>query len=145
VKNLIPLALAMMTTVATAAPSPQPADQKTSSIHCSFTEPFFGLDFDLKKREVSRTEPDWKHDSGKSITKVIAKGIRVRTDMSDPFVPKYKVLTSSGKVLAELTLDVQGSDGMSDIISPFSIKFANLLGGCSSNRIKAIHPDSEQQ
>ncbi len=133
--------LALATTLAKT--SAEAAAPKTTSINCVFTEPFFSLDFDLKKREVSLTEPDWKHDAGKTVTKVIAKGIRVRTDMSDPFVPSYTVLTSTGKVFAVLTLDVQGSDGMSDVISPFSIKYAKMFGGCSSNRISPIDPNKQ--
>ena len=146
-KNLVPLALTVVTQVALAAPPVQPAvqpeNQKTNAIHCTFTEPFFSLHFDLKKREVLIDEPNLNNGGRTSVTRVIAKGIRVRTHMSDPFLPKYSVLTSSGKLLASLTLDVQGSDGMSDIISPFSIKYENWYGGCSSNQIKEINPNEK--
>ncbi len=114
--------------------------QTTKTIECSFTEPFFALTVDLEKKTVTRVEPDWENDAGKTKSTVIARGIRVKTNMKDVFRPEYKILAADGSVVAEMTFDNEGSNGMSDTVFPYSMKYDGMLGGCSSDRVKSVEP-----
>lgn len=111
----------------------------TSLLECGFTEPFFTLMIDLKKKEISKIEPDWSNPSGGTITTVVATNINVVSDLSDPFLPKYKVLNGNGSQFAEIVMNMAGSDGMSDIVYPYEIKHDGMFGGCSSDKIKRLN------
>jgi uncharacterized membrane protein len=50
---------------------------------------------------------------------------------------KFELVGKDGKVLQELTLNQNGSDGMSEIVYPYEAKAGPLFGGCSSNYLKA--------
>jgi uncharacterized membrane protein len=136
---------ATVTAHAANATSPASTAAPTTSLNCQFTEPFFSLDFDLVTGVVTKTEPDWENDAAQTITTVVARNVRVVTDSSDPFLPKYVVNKEDGSLLAELVMNMQGSNGMSDTVYPFEIQFVTDLhgkqwGGCSSNNIAPLDP-----
>lgn len=117
--------------------------QGTEVLTCPFTEPFFTLEIDMVKKEVRRISYDWDDVDPKSdfITEVIEKNISVASDLSDPFLPKHQILKATGTVFAEIKMDMQGSDGMSDITFPYSIVYDEMHGGCDSNLINPVDPN----
>lgn len=136
-KKLILLSLFALTTAA-AAESQAP----TSKLDCGFTEPFFNLNIDLVEKRVTRTEYDFDDIDPKSdfITTVIAENIVIQANLSDPFLPTYVVLKQDGSWIADLALNMKGSDAMSDIVYPFDIKYSDFWGGCSSDKIDRWSP-----
>lgn len=126
------IVLALAPTLASAQP--------TKTISCSFTEPFFTLDVDLEKKTVTRTEPNWdSQDLGTKVT-VIAEGISLAHDFSDPLAPTFAIVSAGGSAILDLSLDMQGSDGMSDVIFPFSARHGGMWGGCESDKLKGHDP-----
>lgn len=113
----------------------------TTKIDCTFTEPFLSVEIDLQKKTAVRVEPDWENDVNKMKRTVISKNIQVVIDSSDLFLPKYKVNDSKGKLIMELSMNMNGSDGMSDITYPFSaVMGGDFWGGCVSNKIDWVNP-----
>lgn len=116
----------------------------TKKIYCGFTEPFFSLEADLEKRTLTLTEPDWDNGGGEIITKIVATGISLKPDFSDPLYPRYVVLNSNGAVLLKLTLNMRGSDGMSNVIFPFEAEYGEHWGGCETEHIKSFDPSENE-
>lgn len=116
----------------------------TKYIDCSFTEPFFNLVVDLEKKTLTRIEPDWDNGAGETVSKIVATGINLKVDFTDPLYPRYVVLSSNGTALLNLTLNMQGSDGMSDLIFPLDAQYGELWGGCETDLIKAYNPNANQ-
>ena len=120
----------------------QAAEQKTTSFHCAFTEPFFSLDIDLEKKTITKISPvisDHAQD-GEMKTELVAKNISVRRYHSDPFKPAFQVL-ARGRVLAKIVFDAKGTDHMSRFVYPYSIVFEGKHpGGCESNLVKRFDP-----
>ncbi len=116
------------------------AEEKTSTLECSFTEPFFTLDINLNERTIHKTEPDWNGDPSKTITTLINEDVSLVSDFSDPLLPKYEITSTKGEAIMSLVLNMSGSDGMSDIIFPFDARYGELWGGCSSDKIAPFNP-----
>ena len=119
--------------------------QATSKLNCGFTEPFFSLEIDLAKALITRTEYDWddKDPNSDYITTTVAENIKVEVDNSDPFLPKYALKTQDGEVFANILMNMAGSDGMSDIIYPFDIRYSDYWGGCTSDLISSFDPNRQ--
>jgi hypothetical protein len=115
------------------------AASETNFIYCGFTEPFFSLTVDLEKKTVTRVEPDWE-DAGETVSTVIAEGVKLESNFSDPLLPKYVVKDSTGSVILDLTLNMKGSDHMSDIIFPLEAKHMDMWGGCETDQISSYNP-----
>lgn len=131
-KKMILAATILMSSLANA--------QATKVLECGFTEPFFTLNINLETREIQRIDPDWNNGGGGTVTTTIATNINLKPDFSDPLLPQYKVIGQDGALIANITMDMQGSDGMSDITFPFTIIFDGMYGGCSSDKIKELNP-----
>ncbi len=116
----------------------QAANAQTTQIECSFTEPFYSIEVDLKKREVTMIEPDWESDGTKTVTKVIGQNIAVKVLKADPFLPKFQILDGDKSVILDLTMNMAGSDGMSNRTYPLEAKHGRMIGGCSTNLIKHV-------
>ena len=99
-------------------------------IKCTFTEPFINTIYSTSQSTLTY--------SGYDIKKVI-KNVSFQIKSAGVFE-----LVKDGQVLQTLTLNHNGSDGMSDTIYPYEVKdnspfmTANLgYGGCSSNQLKS--------
>lgn len=147
-KRIITLFVTLAALAAQSQPAQAAQSGPTKSMICGFTEPFFTLDIDLAKKKVTMIEPDWENDATQERSKVVAEGIQIESDLSDPFLPKHTIKNKEGQVIAELKMDFQGSDGMSPIIYPFTINYTDqnfkdyvLWGGCETEHAKSHNPD----
>lgn len=101
-------------------------------IKCSFTEPFINTTYSTSKSELSYEGADLKKFSVKNVSfQIKSAGV-------------FELVSKDGKVLQTLTLNNQGSNGMSDTIYPFEVKDNSSVmtanggfGGCSSNYLKS--------
>lgn len=120
-KNLIVLFFALSASVAQA-----------DIITCTFTEPFVTTTYSMTQSSLTYKDAM----TGKvKFYKNVSFQIKA--------AGQFELVAVDGKVLQTLTLNNQGSDGMSENIFPYSVKdnskfmTANLgLGGCSSNHLK---------
>lgn len=117
------------------------------TLNCSFTEPFFNLKYDSKTQILKRSEPD---NNGKEVTRVVARNVRVvplsnvKTNELTSFT-RFALIGQNGAVHLRLTLNYQGSNGMSDTIYPYNAEIPNMrtsanngVGGCASSTLAAI-------
>lgn len=95
---------------------------------CIFTEPFVSFEYN------TATEKLIEHEAVMNKTRVL-KSVSFQIKYAGTFLLKDK----SGKLLAELKLNNQGSDGMSDAIYPYDVKYLDpiasgrpVMGGCTS-------------
>jgi hypothetical protein len=75
--------------------------------------------------------------------------------MSDPLLPEYFILDEAGTGIASLSMDFNGSNGMSDTVYPLSIVLlANAPGnnstyeqegGCVTDLLTAVDPQVEAE
>jgi uncharacterized membrane protein len=102
-------------------------------IKCHFTEPFYTTTYSMVQQSLSiKNDAENKTQVIKNVSfQIMGAG-------------KFELRTKKGVVIQEITLDNQGSDGMSDIEYPYSVKWNDILnganngiGGCSSNYQKA--------
>lgn len=120
------------------------------TLDCSFTEPFFNLEYNSRTQVLKRTEPDWNNNAGKTVTRVVARNVRVvplsnvKTNELTSFT-RFALIGRDGKVHLRLTLNYQGSNGMSDTIYPYDAVIPgsrssanNGVGGCASSSLAAI-------
>ena len=120
----------------------QPA--MAGTLRCSFTEPFFVIEFDSKTGVVTFISPDEADpDTGAIKPRVLAEGARVRRPGVWQDVPKL-VLEAPGKgpgspfePLVEIAVTGAGSDGMSESVFPFEGRFATHVGGCETGKAQA--------
>lgn len=108
---------------------------KSDVLNCYFTEPFFRIEYSMAKQ---------------SLTIFIVGEDKPRIENTISFQIKgsglFEIVNKESKVLLEITLDNEGSDGMSDFIYPFSAKYFGshgetasiLYGACESNYLKRI-------
>ncbi|MFN3453845.1 MAG: hypothetical protein ACK41T_02720 [Pseudobdellovibrio sp.] len=102
-------------------------------IKCSFTEPFVSSTYSMTQSTLTYTDNE-------GTTQVI-KNVSFQIKSAGHF----ELVNKQGKVLQILTIE-EGSDGMSDIIFPYSAKDNNSIthkgfGGCTSNYLKAVNPN----
>ena len=99
-------------------------------IKCNFTEPF--IDFTYNTATEKLVENNRVMETKRTFT-----GVAFQIKYAGTFLLKDK----SGKLLAELKLNTQGSGGMSEAIFPYEAKYMNALGekkmtlfcGCTSS------------
>lgn len=109
---------------------------KADVINCSFTEPFIRTQYSMSQNSLTT-----KFDGDDAVS--VIKGVSFQ--IKGPGL--FELMDSNKKVLMELILDNKGSDGMSDIIYPYTVKYfsaggdAILWGGCESNFLKRKNPN----
>ncbi len=110
---------------------------KADIITCTFTEPFISSSYSMAQQSL--TYYSFTGDDGGEEKKVI-KNVSFQIKAAGVF----EIVSKDGKVLQELKLNNQGSDGMSDNIYPYDVKDNSMggmansgYGGCQSNSLKA--------
>ena len=82
---------------------------------CTFTEPFFTIDFDTSTGIVMLTSPDEDRHADRPIApKIIHEGAKLTRDEPVEQVASATLRSASGEVLLILSMSGKGSDGMSD-------------------------------
>lgn len=99
-------------------------------IKCTFTEPFIDTEYSMTKSTLTYNN----YDGQKTVI------VNVSFQIKGPGVFELVGDYGKGKVLQVLTLNYQGSDGMSDNVYPYDVKdntpimtANNGFGGCWSN------------
>lgn len=108
---------------------------------CSFTEPFFRIDFDPATGVVTRTSPDDDPESGEIKPKVIAEGARLTLDDAWEGHRSATLRSASGELMMVIRFK-EGSDGMSDFVFPIEGQWGpesngNNVGGCETQKVQA--------
>lgn len=105
-------------------------------IKCNFTEPFVTTTYSTTQSTLTYDDAS----TGKSVIQNVSFQIK------GPGA--FELVNSKGQVLQTLTLNNQGSDGMSNNLYPYEVRdnkisrFANGgVGGCSSNHLKTKFSD----
>lgn len=117
-------------------------------VKCIFTEPFFSLIINTDTKVVSLEEPDYDSDNGELKTTVIAKNIRIsKLKLSNVSAlidyPQYTIKDNKNKEILTLSLNYQGTDGMSDLLYPYSTTYKSYYGGCYSDKLARIGKSEE--
>ena len=119
-------------------------DKNTQTISCAFTEPFFNLTYNIEEGSLTITEPDWEND-GEIVTKVIGTDLVLVNKSTDAFLPMFEVIVPSQEKVLKMTMNFNGSDGMSDQTYPIDAKWEDLndgntlFGGCETDKIKSVN------
>lgn len=110
-------------------------------ITCNFTEPFFSIEIDTDAKTLKKTEPDWENQEGGIKTTLISAKLKVKklkpliqSDVAE--FARYLVL--GGTKSLTLTLNYQGSDGMSDFAYPYETSYEGHAGGCASDKLSRL-------
>lgn len=98
-------------------------------IKCNFTEPFISFQYSMTQSAVELV--DYSYDPAKKTT---VKNVSMQVKGPGYF----ELWNKNNQVIATLTLDNNGSDGMSDNRYPYSIQWKNMYGGCTSNFLPII-------
>lgn len=103
-------------------------------IKCIFTEPFVGSVY-------SMTQSTLTYSIAGEDKPIVLKDVSFQIKAAGVF----ELVAKDGKVLQKLTLNNQGSNGMSDTIYPYDVKDDSNhagygVGGCTSNYQKAVEP-----
>lgn len=104
-------------------------------IRCTFTEPFVNTIY-------STTQSTLTYKNIENKTKII-RNVSFQIKAAGVF----ELVAKNGKILQTLTLNNNGSDGMSDTVYPYEVKDTSMIiapnngfGGCSSNYLKPVTP-----
>lgn len=92
-------------------------------IRCYFTEPFYTTIYSMTQSKLTTTE-------------ALTGKITYRKNVSFQIkgTGNFELVSINGNVLQTLTLDYQGSDGMSDKVYPYTVNAPEIgIGGCTSN------------
>ena len=124
--------LAALALLSIAAPS------EAGTLRCSFTEPFFSIDFDSATGKVTEISPDVTDpETGKPVPTVLAEKARLeRADLAGD--PMSLRLVNGSEIILTLKLTGQGSDGMSDNLFPFEAWRRGHDGGCETDKYPAF-------
>lgn len=128
---------------------------RVGNLTCSFTEPFFTLQYTESTGTLVIEEPNWDTVGPPTVTRVLETNLELTVE---PNYGKNVRLTlakpQSKKVLLEGYLDFKGSDSMSDFQYPISVVFhskdyGTQQGGCTTEALDAIdqttiEPQAEQ-
>lgn len=105
-------------------------------IKCVFTEPFYGLTYSTTQSTLTKDE--FADDGNPVLTKTKNVSFQIKD------AGRFDLMDSKGKVLVELHLNKNGSDGMSDRVYPYEAivmgedgKPTLSVGGCTSNFLHA--------
>lgn len=100
-------------------------------INCSFTEPFITSSYSMTQSTLTYTDSDGQ--------KTVIQNVSMQIKSAGVF----ELRAQDGRVLQTLTLNNNGSDGMSDKVYPYDVKDQGMLGannglgGCESNLLRA--------
>lgn len=94
-------------------------------IKCTFTEPFYTTTYSMAQQSLT--------------VQGISGGTTITRNVSFQIMAagRFEIRSLSGTVLQRLTLNNRGSDGMSDRVYPYSVRWRGLQGGCTSNFLHA--------
>lgn len=102
-------------------------------IKCVFTEPFINSSYSMTQSTLTYTGTE---ASQNKVIKNVSFQIRS--------AGVFQLVSKEGKVLQTLVLNRKGSDGMSNVVYPYSVKDSEMksgansgIGGCTSNKLKA--------
>jgi hypothetical protein len=113
-------------------------------LRCSFTEPFFDIEFDSATGRVVYTSPhEVEEGTDKPKPRVLAEGARIRRSGAwETFDVLF--LETPGKdaatppnIIIEIKVTGQGSDGMSKSVFPFEGRHGGWVGGCETGKAPA--------
>ena len=108
-------------------------------LSCTFTEPFFTIQYDSETRDVRRLSPD---DTGPHAhefkTEIVARDATIVADKDWGEAPTARLMSGS-EILMRLTFSGRGTDGMSDRLYPIEGVWGaeprgNNVGGCSTDK-----------
>lgn len=122
-------------------------------LNCTFTEPFFSVTFEPETGKVTYSGIDEEAAQDDITLEVLAEKTLTTDGKLVPVVAagesvdqfyaifgsKFELQDENGNVLMSLTLDMQGSDGMSDNQYPFSAEYDGHFGGCETQRYPAVN------
>jgi hypothetical protein len=115
-------------------------------LRCSFTEPFFTIEFDSETGQVVFTSSDeFDEETGKLKPRVIAEGARIRRPGAWQGystlvleVPGQDAATPPTTIV-EMKVTGQADDGMSEFVFPFEGHYGQWVGGCESSKAPAYN------
>jgi uncharacterized membrane protein len=107
------------------------ASAQADIIKCVFTEPFISFEYSMTQSNLTVIDPVSSYPEEK---KTVESGVSFQ--IKDAGV--FELWDKNKNVVAELVLNYQGSDGMSDNQFPYSVKWTDKnwgtnYGGCTSN------------
>ncbi len=98
-------------------------------IKCSFTEPFINFEYSMTQSAMKVNDANYGEYTIKNVSFQI-KG-----------PGQFQLFDKNNNVIVNLTLDNEGSDGMSDYTYPYTAQWDGLWGGCTSNfQAKSLLP-----
>lgn len=109
---------------------------KAESFKCHFTEPFFTVKYSTDTKKMEQINDIEKK-------RVVHRNVEFKIESAGVFL----LIDQKGKELARLTLSGKGSDGMSENIYPYEVKYAllgganNGIGACESTMLPIIRKD----
>lgn len=114
------------------------------SLYCTFTEPFISITWTGSTQTLTMTSPeDWNEATGQFEPKDLGRGEFVRVGDPYAFPPSYELRNDQGTPILKLSLNSQGSDGMSDRTYPISAEYLGLAlhGGCFTDSAQPWDPN----
>ncbi|MGZ3770544.1 MAG: hypothetical protein ACXVCP_00755 [Bdellovibrio sp.] len=99
-------------------------------IKCVFTEPFVSTEYSMTRSTLT-------YHSAMENTDKVEKNVSFQIKEAGVF----QLVSKDGQVLQTLTLNHQGSDGMSETVYPYEAKSEFGIGGCTSNQLPAKKVD----
>lgn len=130
------------------ARSPRPPVQK-DVLRCTFTEPFFSVTFDSNTGLVTYVGVEnYDEVTGEFIPQTLTTNGRLTPvvpagETSEYFYSifgsEFELKDENDKVLMSLTLDMNGTDGMSDSTYPFSAVYDGFHGGCETQKYPSVN------
>jgi len=121
---------------------------EAGTLSCSFTEPFFTIEFDSATGKVTYTSPDeFDEVSGQPKPRLLSETARIRRAGVWGTAETY-FLETPGKdpaaqpeIILEIRVTGRGEDGMSDTVFPFEGRYGEgrLVGGCEASKAQACN------
>ncbi|MBX3575659.1 MAG: hypothetical protein KF723_00520 [Rhizobiaceae bacterium] len=106
------------------------------TLHCTFTEPFFNIDYDSATGKIIYTSPNDVDDNGQIKPIIVTETGKLVPDPDWQDHPKL-YLKNGDETIVTLTATGQGSDGMSESQFPFEAWSSGREGGCETGKIPA--------
>lgn len=120
------------------------APATAGTLSCSFTEPFFTIEFDSATGKVVLTSPDeFEEGTGKPKPRLLSETARIRrSGVWDTYETYFLETPGKGaatppEVILEIKVTGRGSDGMSEAVFPFEGRYGPLIGGCEASKAQA--------
>lgn len=105
-------------------------------IKCTFTEPFWSLEYSTTTNDLKVTK------AGEGVNGADLVEVTKAVSFQIKEAGKFELWDKSKKVILTLDLNWKGSNGKSDDIYPYDARLVegNLYGGCTSNFLKSFLP-----